>query len=146
MKIRVELDPACAEPEVVVRAARMTEEVGALLAQLQGGEEAAIAGWQNGRAALLEPGSIARFYALGAKVFACTPQGEYAVRFRLYELEERLKNRGFARISNSEIVRLGAVKEFDLSFAGTIRVIFRDGSASYVSRRYVGRIKQVLGI
>ena len=81
MKIRVELDPACAEPEVVVRAARMTEEVGALLAQLQGGEEAAIAGWQNGRAALLEPGSIARFYALGAKVFACTPQGEYAVRF-----------------------------------------------------------------
>ena len=140
MKIRVELDPACAEPEVVVRAARMTEEVGALLAQLQGGEEAAIAGWQNGRAALLEPGSIARFYALGAKVFACT------VRFRLYELEERLKNRGFARISNSEIVRLGAVKEFDLSLAGAIRVIFWDGSFSYVSRRYVGKIKRVLGI
>ena len=77
---------------------------------------------------------------------ACTPQGEYTVRFRLYELEERLKKRGFARISNSEIVRLGAVKEFDLSLAGAIRVIFWDGSFSYVSRRYVGKIKRVLGI
>ena len=146
MKIRVELDPACAEPEVVVRAARMTEEVGALLAQLQGGEEAAIAGWQNGRAALLEPGSIARFYASGAKVFACTASGEYAVKFRLYELEERLGEKGFVRISHSEIVRLKAVKEFDLSLAGAIRVIFWDGSFSYVSRRYVGKIKRVLGI
>ena len=54
--------------------------------------------------------------------------------------------KGFVRISHSEIVRLGAVKEFDLSLAGAIRVIFWDGSFSYVSRRYVGKIKRVLGI
>ena len=50
------------------------------------------------------------------------------------------------RISNSEIVNLKKVRGFDLSFAGTICVSLSDGSVTYVSRRYVSKIKQVLGI
>lgn len=146
LRIKVELDPTCAEPEIILRAAALTEETERLLERLSDAETAPLAGFREGAAALLEIADITRFYASGAKVFACTASGEYAVKFRLYELEERLGEKGFVRISHSEIVRLKAVKEFDLSFAGTIRVIFRDGSASYVSRRYVGRIKQVLGI
>ena len=37
-------------------------------------------------------------------------------------------------------------QSFDLSFAGTICVALRDGTVTYVSRRYVSKIKQVLGI
>ena len=74
------------------------------------------------------------------------PTGEYTLRLRLYEAEERLKPLRFVRISNSEIINLKKVRSFDLSFTGTICVILADGSKTYVSRRYVSKIKEVLGI
>ena len=67
------------------------------------------------------------------------------MRARLYELEETLKKQ-FVRISNSEIVNLQKVKSFDLSFTGTICVSLSDGTVTYVSRRYVSKIRQVLGL
>ena len=68
------------------------------------------------------------------------------LKARLYELEERLAKKNFIRISNSEIVNFSKIKNFDLSLAGTITIIFKDGSKTYVSRRYVKKIKQFLGI
>lgn len=50
------------------------------------------------------------------------------------------------KLSNSEIVNLKKVLSFDLSFAGTICVSLSDGTSSYVSRRYVNKIKKILGI
>nr|WP_330379950.1 LytTR family DNA-binding domain-containing protein [Roseburia intestinalis] len=52
----------------------------------------------------------------------------------------------FIRISNSEIINLKEVKKFDLSFSGTICVSMSDKTVTYVSRRYVRKIKQVLGL
>ena len=68
------------------------------------------------------------------------------LRLRLYEVEERLKQHHFIRISNSEIINLKKVRSFDLSFTGTICVVLNDGSKTYASRRYVTRLKGVLGI
>ena len=79
------------------------------------------------------------------KVIAAAEDGEYALRLRLYELEPRLR-RDFVRISNSEIINLKKAKRFDLSMSGTICVSMSDGSVSYVSRRYVSKIKTVLGL
>lgn len=52
----------------------------------------------------------------------------------------------FARISNSDIVNLKKVKEFNLSIVGTICVKLSNGTVTYVSRRFVSKIKQILGI
>ena len=45
-----------------------------------------------------------RFFADGKGVSAQTGSQVYAVRLRLYELEERLAALRFARISHSEII------------------------------------------
>ena len=79
-------------------------------------------------------------------MIAQTDTGEYVLRLRLYEAEQRLNRHSFVRISNSEIINLKKVKGFDLSFAGTICVTLTNGTVTYVSRRYVAKIKQVLGI
>ena len=65
---------------------------------------------------------------------------------RLYEIEERLNPHQFVRISNSEIINLKRVDNFDLSFTGTICVKLSNGTTTYVSRRYVAKIKKILGI
>ena len=66
--------------------------------------------------------------------------------YGFYEAEQRLAKCSFVRISNSDIVNLKKVKGFDLSFVGTICVSLSNGTVTYVSRRYVAKIKQLLGL
>ena len=50
------------------------------------------------------------------------------------------------RISKSEIINLRFVKRLDLSITGTIGIQLKTGETAYVSRRYVNRIKSILGL
>ncbi|WP_417043329.1 LytTR family DNA-binding domain-containing protein [Dysosmobacter sp.] len=79
-------------------------------------------------------------------MLAQTDRGTYTVRQRLYELEQKFLVHRFARISHSEIVNLKKVTALDLTLTGTIRVTLSDGTVCWASRRYVRRIKEVLGL
>ena len=59
------------------------------------------------------PADILRFYGEDKEVRAQTAAGVYTVRFRLYELEERLPKGQFVRVSHSEIVNLARPDLFD---------------------------------
>ena len=147
MKIEVKVDAACRETLVVIHTDRVDDEVQAIMRRLSQDAPQVILGFRaDEEAVILEQGEIQRAYAENGKVFAETTGGRYAVRLRLYELEERMDAKRFVRISNAEIVNLGWVRGFDLSFAGTICVRMKNDAVTYVSRRYVARIKQVLGL
>lgn len=147
MKVEVEIDRSCTEPVAIIRAASVSEEVqraAELLADI--GTLSIIPGFRDGSAHLLNPARIRRIYASGGKVYAVTDRGEYILRMRLYEAEKKLAHNGFIRISHSEILNLQEVEKFDLSLSGTILVVLSDGSTAYVSRRYVPRIREVIGM
>lgn len=146
MQIELKIDPSCKEPKVVISTASMTEEVNALLNRLPGDIPHIISGTRDDKLEVLEPSELIRIYANAGKVFAVTEKGEYTLRLRLYEVEQRLSPQQFARISNSEIINLKKVDHFDLSFAGTICVNLTNKETTYVSRRYVSKIKKKLGI
>lgn len=145
MKVELRLEPEQSEVTVVVRAPALTPEVEALLEHLKGREQ--MMGFApDGRAVPLELRDILRFYGEDKGVLAQTAEGVFTVRRRLYELSGELEQWRFARISHSEIVNLGQVKALDLTLTGTIRIHLADGTVCYASRRYVKRIKEVLGI
>lgn len=145
MKIDVTLDPALEELLVKILSPGETEELRSLLSRLE--EPQRLLGFREGRAVPLDPGSVLRFYGEDKEVRAQALGGEvYTVRLRLYELEERLPRREFIRVSYSEIVNWKKVTALDLSLSGTIRVTLEGGVTTYVSRRYVKKIKEVLGI
>jgi len=146
MLIEVKIDPGCPGTKVVIVTGEMTEEINQLIKRISDHKPSVIAGFLNDEAAILDLGKVVRFYSSSQKVLAVSEDGEYTVRLRLYELEQRISPSEFVRISNSEIINLKKVEGFDLSFSGTICVKLKDGSVSYVSRRYVTKIKQVLGI
>lgn len=146
MQIEVKIDSACKEPKIIVLTDKMTDEIRRLLKRLSEDSLQVLCGFRNETLEILDPSDIFRLYGFAGKVFAVTAKGEYTLRLRLYELEERLMQHQFVRISNSEIINLGKVTAFDLSLTGTICVSLSDGSVTYVSRRYVSKIKQVLGI
>lgn len=146
MQIEVKIDDSCTEPKIVIMTASMTEEINRIIQKLSEDTPQVISGSKDGRIEVLEQESLIRLYAASGKVFAVTEKGEYALRLRLYELEERLSPHQFVRISNSEIINLKKVLNFDLSFTGTIYVKLSNGTATYVSRRYVSKIKKILGV
>lgn len=146
MQVEIKIDPSFEEPEIIIMTASITEEITRVLEKLSDDMPQVIAGSRNGKIKILEQTEIIRMYAGAGKVFAVTQEGEYVLRLRLYELEERLDNCQFVRISNSEIINLKKVCHFDLSFTGTICVKLSNGETTYVSRRYVSRVKKMLGI
>ncbi len=145
MQLEVKIDSACTEPKVVILTASMTEEVNMILNRLSDQSPQMITGSRDDRFEVIEQADLIRIYASAGKVFAVTRKGEYTLRLRLYEIEERLPHQ-FVRISNSEIINLKKVDSFDLSLTGTICVKLADGTVTYVSRRYVSKLKKILGI
>lgn len=147
MQIEIKLDESCKEPKIIIHTDKMTEEVSQIVKLLSEEKPEVFAAIrENGEIVLLEQTEIIRIYAENDRVYAKTKDGSYRLKARLYELEERLNKKMFIRISNSEIINLKEVKKFDLSFFGTICVSMSDKTATYVSRRYVRKIKQVLGL
>lgn len=146
MRVEVKIDSSYTEPQILILTDSVTEEINILLRKLSEDVPQIISGSKDGKIEVLDPDNLIRIYTAAGKVYAVTDKGEYLLKLRLYEIESRLDPRRFIRISNSEIVNLKHVGSFDLSFTGTICVKLQNGTTTYVSRRYVSKIKKILGI
>lgn len=146
MNVEIKIDSAYVEPKVIVITASITEKVNNIVKKLSEDNPQIISGAKGDTVEILERSELIRIYADSGKTVAVTDNGEYTVRRRLYEMEELLGNDFFVRISNSEIINLKKVNHFDMSFTGTICVRLSNGAVTYVSRRYVSKIKKILGL
>lgn len=146
MQVEIKIDSSCIEPKVIILTDSVTEDVNSIVKKLSEDVPQVISGSKDEKIEVLEEAQLIRIYANTGKIFAVTKKGEYTLRFRLYEIEKRLNPYQFVRISNSEIINLKQVQHFDLSFTGTICVQLSNGTITYVSRRYVSKIKKILGI
>lgn len=146
VQIEIKIDGSYTEPKIIILTAAVTDEVNVIVDKLSKETPQIISGSKNEKVEVIEQEDLIRVYANAGKVYAVTDKGEYTIRLRLYEMEERLNYNQFVRISNSEIINLKKVENFDLSFTGTICVKLVDGTTTYVSRRYVSKIKTILGI
>ena len=146
MKIELHIDPSLPEPTVSIHAPSRTPEIDALLERLSDANEPLLGFRSDGTAVPLELDAVLRFYGEDKAVHVQTAEGIFTVRSRLYELEQQLDERRFVRISHSEIINLKHVTALDLGLTGTIRMTLTGGVTTYVSRRYVKRIKEVLGL
>lgn len=145
MKIKARIHEAFKEPEIHVCHCEMTPQVAELLEDLKRMYGGQLIGMdENGDKCMLAEQQISRFYAQEAKVYAKTEEGVYVIPQKLYELEQQLESSGFLRISKAEIVNIRKIQRVDMNIAGTIKVIMRDGTETYTSRRNVTRLKNAL--
>lgn len=116
MQIEIKIDETLSEPRIIIMTNKITDEISELMQRLAEEKPRLLAGFKKETVSLLEQEKIIRIYAANSKVFAVTEDDEYQVRLRLYELEDRLDRKFFVRISNSEIINLRKIEEFDMSF------------------------------
>ena len=146
VEVEVRVEPGREKLKVVILTGEGDGEAQQLARWLSGVDLSPVPVRRGEARTLLPQGEFLRFYTDGKGVSGQTQNGCFSVPLRLYELEERLDKRRFVRISNSEIVNLDHVTALDLSLAGTIRMTLDRSVNTYVSRRYVKRIKEALGL
>lgn len=147
MKVEVQIDPNLEEPELILRAPMPTAEVEQLAQKLRTSAlPQPFTVYTEREAVRVSRSVVLRFYAEDKGVFCQTAKGVFTVHQRLYELEEALAGTKFVRVSNSEIVNLDRVTALDLTLTGTIKMTLEGGTVCWVSRRYVKKIKQALGL
>lgn len=146
MKVEIKCNPDILETTVIIITNKVDQEVLSLQEKIMNSSPSVLFGFYEDRLEIIELDEIIRAYAYDGKVFIITETKEYVIRLSLYEVEDRLDKGKFVRISRSDIINLKKVKNFDLSFVGTISVEMVNGDIVYVSRRNLKRIKELLGI
>ena len=146
MEVEIRIEPGRLEPKIVVLAGEESEALRRLADRLSSLTIGPIPASRGEEKLLLPQEDFLRFYADGKGVSGQAAEEIYAVPLRLYELEERLDQTRFVRISNGEIINLDRVTAVDLSLSGTICMTLDGTVKAYVSRRYVKKIKETLNL
>lgn len=146
MDVKIIIDESAASPEVIIKAREITPDIQHVIDLLRGNHDRQLLGYNDREVFILDASKIFSIHTEGNKVTAVTEDGSFHLKNRLYEIDENPPNKFFIRISNSEIVNFNKVKSLDLSITGTITLKFKNGDKTYVSRRYVDKIKMHLGL
>ena len=144
MKIKYIIEDRYAEPEIHLCVSEKNREAKEAYEAIEKLFELRMACYRGQESELLTPAQIVRIYSENKKVFARTSEECFEVKDRLYVLEEQMEKQKFVRISNSELVNMQQIEKFDMSYAGTIQVRMKNGDVTYVSRRFVRKIKDAL--
>ena len=149
LKVGINIDRSVEEVEVLITAQEQSRTVNALYEHIVEFDKKSLetlTAYRDDIAKIVNMTDVFRLYTGNQKVYIQTHQGEYAIRYRLYELEAALDKKQFLRISNSEIINVKKIRDIDLSLIGRICIRFEDNTQTYVSRRYIPKIKKSLGI
>lgn len=147
MQVRARIDKGYEALEIQVCNKELNQQVKQLVEDISAFVNEGIAGTDfRGEKVILPVRDIFRFYTENQKVMVQDGKGVYSTQEKLYELEEKLDEGQFFRISKSEIVNLKKIRRLDMSVTGTIKVILSDGTETYTSRRNVTKLKNCLGI
>ena len=144
MKVRIELDPQMDEPEMIIRAPRLTEDVARLQQLILEQKMTPLTFYKDRSEYFVDVAKILFFETDGEKIYGHTREEAYEVRQKLYELEEILPI-AFCRISKSTIVNTKQIYSIEKSFSGTSTVNFyQTHKQVHVSRHYYQLLKERL--
>jgi len=147
MKVEIRIEPDAAEQKIIIVADRLTPEIESLARSLENRPVDRLPAHSEKGVEFLAPGQVLRIYSECQQIRVQTLSGSVlTLRGRLYEYEQQLSGLRFARISNSEIVNADMITGMDFSLTGTICLFLKGGIKTYVSRRYVSRIKKLFDV
>lgn len=144
MKFRIELDPQAQEPEVVIRAAKLDEQIARIEEALNQLSKPPLIFYKGTSEYFLELSTILFFETDGTKIYAHSQTDAYEVKLKLYELEEHLPF-SFCRVAKSTIVNTKMIYALEKSFSGTSTIQFyQTHKQVHVSRHYYQLLKEKL--
>lgn len=145
MKVIIEDIGPDEEEELILRCREVDERLLHLINRLKGGGRI-LNGQRDGKWFRIEPKDIYYCETVDNRVFLYTTREVYETKLKLYELETELGEEHFFRVSKSAIVNLTRIKSLTPAFSGRLEATLANGEKLMISRQYVGRLKECLGI
>lgn len=146
MKIDIDINKDYEETTIIIKAPELTSEIMELMQKLKNTKSKSIVGNDNQKMYILNPKDILLFYSEEQRVKADTINGCYEIKQKLYELEEELYEFGFIRISKFAIANVNKIKDIEMFFNGSLVVNFINGRQEVISRRFVSKVKEYIGV
>ncbi len=147
IEIEVVLDETCIEPKVKIFTKSETAQVEDIINAIESRSRSSFSPIpvnENGRFMVISQRDIYRIRTQGREVLLDTEDKSYPVRGTIAKFENELDQERFFRISQSEIINLYKVEAFDFNMTGTVGVLFDNGVRSWVARRCVKPLRDLL--
>ena len=145
MKITI-IDPAPdEEDEIIVKCRFIDNDLTLLLNQLKNGSSQ-MNFLKNNKIVFVEKKDIFYFESVDDKVFAYTHNEVFETNLKLYELEQILYSKSFFRANKAVLVNLNKIKSLSPAFGGRFEAILKNDYKVIISRNYVPKLKELLGL
>lgn len=147
MKVKLAISPDIVEDLVTIEAQAMSEQVTHLVSYIQNldKQRSSLTVKKGEQVYLVEYDEIVRLYLEDRLLQVETVENVYTSNLRLYQVKEDLPA-NFLQISQSEIIHIKQLDHLKLTANGLVKLVMKNGSATYSSRRYLKVIKERLGL
>ncbi|MGC4428710.1 LytTR family DNA-binding domain-containing protein [Streptococcus suis] len=147
MKVKLAISPEILEDLVTIEAQAMSEQITQLVAYVQNLDKqtSRLTVKKGEQVYLLEHEEIVRLYLEDRLLQVETVENVYTSNLRLYQVKEDLPA-NFLQISQSEIIHIKQLDHLKLTANGLVKLVMKNGSVTYSSRRYLKVIKERLGL
>ena len=145
MKITINIDEAVNDTEIQISCRQLTPEIEKILATLRILNQQVMV-LKGDETYILDVSKIIYIEAMERKTFVYTQDDFYESKLKLYEMEERLVECGFFRVSKSRLVHLRYIKSLKNDINRKLRLTLESGEQIMVSRQYADEIKRRLGL
>ncbi|HEM4281729.1 TPA: LytTR family transcriptional regulator [Streptococcus suis] len=147
MKVKLAISPDIVEDLVTIEAQAMSEQVIHLVSYIQNldKQRSCLTVKKGEQVYLVEHDEIVRPYLEDKVLQVETVENVYTSNLRLYQVKEDLPA-NFLQISQSEIIHIKQLDHLKLTANGLVKLVMKNGSVTYSSRRYLKVIKERLGL
>ncbi len=145
MKISINIEPVKRDTEIQISCSQLTPEIEKIIATLRILDQQLMV-TKDEETYILDVAKIIYIEAVERKTFVYTEGDCYESKLKLYEMEQRLMECGFFRISKSCLVHLRYIKSLKNDIDRKIRLTLENGEQIMVSRQYAEEMKKRLGV
>lgn len=145
MKITINIDESLNDTEIQISCNQLSLETEKIMATLRMLNQQLMVTKED-ETYILDVSKIMYIEAIDRKTFVYTIENIYESKLKLFEMEERLVNSGFIRISKSCLVQIRHIKSLKNDINRKLRLTLENGEQILVSRQYADEIKRKLEV
>lgn len=145
MKITINIDEKTDETEILINCNQLTGDIENIIATLRIMNQQMTV-MRDDENYLLDVNKISYIETVERKTFVYTEDEVYESKLKLYEMENRLCQCGFFRVSKSCLVHLKFIASLKNDIDRKLRLTMKNGEQVVVSRQYAEEMKRRLGV